>query len=75
MRLGKLAASGGAASPLPFTAARVVNSLRQAGHPAAGIQLSGLAAEDARDPRVMMAAFVVLGAHSIAWSAASPMRR
>jgi len=40
MRLGKLAASGGAASLLLFTAARVVSSLRQTGHPTAGIQLS-----------------------------------
>ena len=39
-----------------FTAAWVVSSLRQAGHPVAGIQLSGLAAEDARDPPIMMAA-------------------
>src|SRR5215470_16095088 len=70
MRLGKLAAGGGVAGPLLFTAAWVVRSLRQAGHPAAGIQLSGLAAEDARDPQIMMAAFVVLGACSIAFGAA-----
>jgi len=70
MRLGKLAACGGVAGPLLFTAAWVVSSLRQAGHPAAGIQLSGLAAEDARDPQIMMAAFVVLGACTIAFGAA-----
>lgn len=70
MRLGKLAACGGVAGPVLFTAAWVVSSLRQAGHPAAGIQLSGLAAEDARDPQIMMAAFVVLGACSIAFGAA-----
>ena len=75
MRLGKLAASGCVAGPLPFTAAWVVSSLRHTGHPTAGVQLSGLAAEDARDPRVMMAAIVVLGAYSIAWSATPPMRR
>src|SRR5690348_5110532 len=66
MRLGKLAACGGVAGPVVFTAAWVVSSLRQAGHPAAGIQLSGLAAEDARDPQIMMAALVVLGICAIA---------
>jgi hypothetical membrane protein len=70
MRLGKLAACGGVAGPVLFTAAWVVSSLRQTGHPAAGIQLSGLAAEDARVPQIMIAAFVVLGACSIAFGAA-----
>jgi hypothetical protein len=70
MRLGKLAAWGGVAGPVLFTAAWVVSSLRQAGQPAAGVQLSGLAAEDARDPQIMMAAFVVLGASSIGLGAA-----
>ena len=70
MRLGKLAACGGVAGPLLFTAAWVVSSLRQAGHPVAEVQLSGLAAEDARDPQIMMAAFVVLGACSIGFGAA-----
>ncbi|HEY7432955.1 MAG TPA: DUF998 domain-containing protein [Streptosporangiaceae bacterium] len=70
MRLGKLAAWGGVAGPLLFTAAWVVSSLRQAGHPAAEVQLSGLAAQDASDPQLMMAAFVVLGATSIGFGAA-----
>ena len=70
VRPGRLAACGGIAGPLLFTAAWVVSSLRQTGHPAAGIQLSGLAAEDARDPQIMMAAFVVLGACTIAFGAA-----
>jgi hypothetical protein len=70
MRLGKLAACGGVAGPLLFTAAWVVSSLRQAGRPAAGVQLSGLAAEDARDPQMMMAAFVVAGACSVGFGAA-----
>jgi hypothetical protein len=43
-----------------FTAAWVVSSLRQ-GQPATRVQLSGLAAEDARDPQVMIAGFLVLG--------------
>lgn len=70
MKLGKLAAWGGAAGPLLFTAAWVASSLRQPGHPAAEIQLSGLAAEDARDPQIMIAGFVVLGACSFGFGAA-----
>jgi hypothetical protein len=68
--LARLAAYGGAAGPVLFTAAWVVSSLRQAGHPAAGVQLSGLAAGDARDPQLMMTAFVVLGGCSIGLGAA-----
>src|SRR5215831_6362932 len=51
-RLGKLAAWGGVTGPLLFTAAWVVSSLRQADHSAAEVQLSGLAAQDARDPQI-----------------------
>ncbi len=70
VRLSRLAAWGGIAGPLLFTAAWVVSWLRQAGHPVAGVLLSGLAAGDARDPQIMMAAFVVLGACSIGLGAA-----
>lgn len=70
MRLGRLAACGGVAGPLLFTTAWVVSSLRQAGQPAAGVQLSGLAAEDAGDPQIMVAAFVVLGACSAGFGGA-----
>jgi hypothetical protein len=45
-----------------FTMAWLVGSLYQAGHSAAEVQLSGLAAEDARDPQIMMAGFVLPGA-------------
>src|SRR5215475_2148092 len=69
VRLGRLAAWGGVAGPLLFTAAWVVSSLRQ-GHPAAEVQLSGLAAQDARDPQIMIAGFVVLGACSAGFGAA-----
>ena len=69
MRLGKLAAWGGLAGPLLFTAAWVAGSLRQAG-PRNEIQLSGLAAEDARDPQIMIAGFLVLGICSIGFGAA-----
>jgi len=70
MRLGKLAACGGVAGPVVFTAAWVVSSLRQAGYPAAAVQLSGLAAEDAREPQIMMAAFVVLGGCTVGFGVA-----
>ena len=50
LKLIRLAAYGGVAGPVLFTAVWVVSSLRQTGHPATGVQLSGLAAEDARDP-------------------------
>jgi hypothetical protein len=48
----------------------VASSLRRIGHPPAGIQLSGMAAEDARDSQIMMIA--MLGARSIAFGAALP---
>ena len=54
----------GIAGPVAFTGAWIVSSLRQTGYPAAEIQLSGLAAPDARDPWIMVAGFVVLGAVS-----------
>jgi hypothetical protein len=70
LKLIRLAAYGGVAGPVLFTAAWVVSSLRQTGHPATEVQLSGLAAEDARDPQLMATAFVVLGACSIGLGAA-----
>ncbi len=69
VRGGKLAACAGVVGLVLFTG-WVVSSLRQAGHPAAGVQLSGLAAEDARDPQLMMATFVVPGACPIGFGAA-----
>jgi len=69
VKLSRLAAAGGVAGPVLFTLAWVVGSLRQAGHSAAEVQLSGLAAEDARDPQIMMAGFVLLGAGTIVFGA------
>jgi uncharacterized membrane protein HdeD (DUF308 family) len=69
VRLSRLAAASGVAGPVLFTAAWVVSSLRQAGHSVAEVQLSGLAAEDARDPQIMMAGFVVLGVGTVAFGA------
>jgi Protein of unknown function (DUF998) len=70
LKLIRLAAYGGVAGPVLFTAAWVVSSLRQAGHPATGVQLSGLAAEDARGPQLITTAFMVLGSCSIGLGAA-----
>jgi Protein of unknown function (DUF998) len=52
-----------------FTLAWVAGSLRQAGHSAAELQLSGLGAEDARDPQIMMAGFVLLGVGTMVFGA------
>jgi Protein of unknown function (DUF998) len=69
-KFSRLAGCGGIAGPLLFTAAWVVGSLHQTGHPSAGVQLSGLAGQDSRDPQIMIAGFVVLGACSIGFGAA-----
>ena len=67
MRAG---AAAGIAGPAAFTAAWIAGSLRQTGHPAAEIQISGLAAPDARDPWIMIAGVLVLGGCSGAFGAA-----
>jgi Protein of unknown function (DUF998) len=67
---GWLLASCGIAGPVVFTAAWAASSLLQPGHSAGTVQLSGLAAMDARDPQLMMAGFVGLGACSVAFGAA-----
>lgn len=58
MRVGAFA---GVAGPVAFTAAWVAGSLRQTGRGALSVQLSGLAAPDARDPWIMITGFLVLG--------------
>jgi len=63
-------AAAGIAGPAAFTGAWIAGSLRQAGHPAAGIQISGLAAPDARDPWIMIAGFLVLGGCTVVFGAA-----
>ena len=49
------------AGPVAFTAAWVAGSLCQTGRGALSVQLSGLAAPDARDPWIMTTGFLVLG--------------
>ena len=63
-------ASCGIAGPVVFTATWVASSLLQTGHPVTEVQLSGLAAMDARDPQIMMAGFVGLGVCSVAFGVA-----
>lgn len=70
MKLSRLAGYAGIAGPVLFTAAWAAAMLRQAGHTPAEVQLSGLAAEDATDPQIMMAGFVVLGTSSAGLGAA-----
>ena len=65
-----LRSCAGIAGPAAFTGAWLVSSLRQTGYPAAEIQISGLAAPDARDPWIMVAGFVVLGGCTVAFGAA-----
>ena len=62
-----LGAAAGIVGPVAFTGAWLVASLRQTGHSAVAVQLSGLAAPDARDPGIMIAGFVALGACSVAF--------
>jgi hypothetical membrane protein len=69
-RAGVFGPAAGIVGPAAFTGAWIVSSLRQTGYPAAEIQISGLAAPDARDPWIMMAGFVVLGGCTVAFGAA-----
>jgi len=57
----RIRALSGVTGPVVFTAAWVAGSLRQTGHGPLSVQLSGLAAPDARDPRIMITGFLVLG--------------
>jgi len=55
----------GVAGPVAFTAAWVAGSLRLTGHGALSVQLSGLAAPDARNPWIMISGFLVLGGGTV----------
>lgn len=60
----------GVAGPAAFTAAWLISSLLQAGYPATEVQISGLAAPDARYPWIMVGGFVVLGGCSAGFGSA-----
>jgi len=66
----RLGAAAGIAGPAAFTGAWIASSLRQTRHGPGGLQLSGLAAPDARDPAIMVAGFLVAGGCTLAFGAA-----
>jgi len=69
-RLRVLGGLAGLAGPVAFTAAWAVSSLLQTGHAATQVQISGLAAPDARDPWIMITGFFVLGGCSVVFGTA-----
>ena len=69
-RLRVLGGLAGIAGPVAFTAAWAAGSLLQTGHAATEVQISGLAAPDARDPWIMITGFVVLGGCSAVFGTA-----
>jgi hypothetical protein len=64
----RLAALAGIIGPVAFTLAWIVASLLQRVS-ATTVQISGLAAENARDPWIMITGFLLLGAGAIAFGA------
>jgi len=66
----RLRAACGIAGPVAFTAAWVTSTLRQTGYSVAEEHLSGLAAPDARDPEILLAGFLALGACTTAFGSA-----
>ncbi len=66
----RLRSACGVLGPVAFTAAWVASTLRQVGYSVAEEHLSGLAAPDARDPAIMIAGFVTLGACTTAFGSA-----
>jgi Protein of unknown function (DUF998) len=66
----RLRAACGVIGPAAFTAAWVTSTVRQTGYSIAEEHLSGLAAPDARDPGIMIAGFVTLGACTTAFGSA-----
>jgi hypothetical protein len=66
----RLGAAVGIAGPAAFTCAWIVSSQRQTRRGPGGLQLSGLAAPDARDPWIMLAGFLALGGCTFAFGAA-----
>jgi hypothetical protein len=62
----RLRALGGVVGPAAFTAAWALSTVRQDGYSVRDEHISGLAAPDAKNPGVMVAGFLVLGAGTIA---------
>jgi hypothetical membrane protein len=66
----RVGAALGVAGPVLFTVAWVAGALRQPGLSFAAPQISGLAAENATDPWIMIGGFVALGACAVGFGAA-----
>jgi hypothetical membrane protein len=66
----RIGAAAGVAGPVAFTLAWVAGSLRQPGLSFAAAQISGLAAENATDPWLMIGGFVALGGCAVGFGAA-----
>jgi hypothetical protein len=66
----RLRAAAGIAGPVAFTGAWIASSLRQSGYGFTEVQISGLAAPEARDPWIMIGGFIVLGGCLIAFGSA-----
>jgi hypothetical membrane protein len=66
----KAKAAVGIVGPVVFTAAWLASSALQTGYSPADLQISGLAAPDARDPWIMITGFLVLGGCTVAFGAA-----
>jgi hypothetical protein len=69
LTVDRLATLAGVAGPAAFTTAWLVNGVRQADYPVAHEHISGLAADDAAHPHLMVAGFFALGAGTIAFAA------
>jgi hypothetical protein len=67
IRVGAIA---GLIGPAAFTLAWIVASLRQRSLPATAAQISGLAADNAHDPWIMITGFLLLGGGAIGFGAA-----
>jgi hypothetical membrane protein len=63
-------AAAGVAGPVAFTLAWVAASLTQPAKSFTAVQISGLAAENARDPWIMITGFLLLGCCAVLFGAA-----
>jgi hypothetical membrane protein len=66
----KARAAAGIVGPVVFTGAWLASSLLQTGYSPADVQISGLAAPDAKDPWIMITGFLVLGGCTVAFGSA-----
>jgi hypothetical membrane protein len=66
----KAKAAAGIVGPVVFTGAWMASSVLQTRYSPADLQISGLAAPDAKDPWIMITGFLVLGGCTVAFGAA-----